>query len=62
MGESLLSTSLVAPGQLNQRHTALGIELDILGFRNLLFSMNGSRKKRESWGGGKKNQGFFIFF
>lgn len=62
MGESLLSTSLVAPGQLNQRHTALGIELDILGFRNLLFSMNSSRKKDRELGRGEKNQGFFIFF
>lgn len=45
MGESLISTSMVAPGQLNQRCTAMGIELDILGFRNLLFSMNTGRKR-----------------
>lgn len=46
-GESLISTSMVAPGQLNHRHTALGIGFDILGFKNLLFffSMNTDRKK-----------------
>lgn len=59
MGESLISTSMVALGQLNQRHTALGIELDVLGFRNLLFYMNSGRKKE---GKKKKNKLFFFFF
>lgn len=45
VGESLISTSMVALGQLNQRHTAMRIKLDILGFRNLLFSMNTGRKR-----------------
>lgn len=45
VGESLISTSMVAPGQLNQRHIAMRIKLDILGFRNLLFSMNAGRKR-----------------
>lgn len=45
MGESLISTSMVAEGQLNQRHTAMGIELDILGFGNLLSSWNTGRKR-----------------
>lgn len=60
MGESLISTSVVALGQLNQRHTALGIELDVLGFRNLLFYMNSGSKKE--LGRGKKNNKFFFFF
>lgn len=59
MGESLISTSMVALGQLNQRHTALGIELDVLGFRNLLFYMNSGRKK-ELGRGKKKNKLFFF--
>lgn len=59
MGESLISTSMVALGQLNQRHTALGIELDVLGFRNLLFYMNSGRKKE--LGRGKKSSLFFFF-
>jgi len=44
MGESLISNSMGALGRLNQRHTAMGIELDILGFRNL-FSMNTGRRR-----------------
>lgn len=47
MGESLISTCMVAPGQLNQRCAATGIELDILGFRNFFFSMNTGRKRIE---------------
>lgn len=45
MGESPISTSVVAAGQLNQRCAAMGIELDILGFRNLLSSQNMGRKR-----------------
>lgn len=60
MGESLISTSMVALGQLNQRHTALGIELDVLGFRNLLFYMNSGRKKE--LGRGKKKKQVVFFF
>lgn len=43
-----------APGQLNQRHTAVGIGLGILVFRNLCFSMNPGRKMIQSGGGGRK--------
>lgn len=45
MGESLISTSVVAAGQLNNRRAAMGIELDILDFRNLISSVNIGRKR-----------------
>lgn len=45
MGESLISTSVVAAGHLNQRRAGMRTELDILDFRNLISSVNTGRKR-----------------
>lgn len=65
MGESLISTSVVAAGQLNQRCAAMGIELDILDFRNLISSVNTGRKRIQRSGGKKEKEmkfkvGFWV--
>lgn len=56
MGESLISTNVVAAGQLNQRCAAMGMELDILGFRSLLSSVNTGRKRIQRSGEKKKEE------